>query len=132
LTTAEAAKRVLDAYHDQNLVLERKPSIELVTASNETSLRAGPAAKGETFAVQVWGLDGPVTGPEHQVRVDEQGRIRLPLIGDMDVLGKTEFDIAEEAERAYREKKLIDAPLVSLVRVKSSDQSTSPATAPAR
>ncbi|MCR6655791.1 MAG: polysaccharide biosynthesis/export family protein [Opitutus sp.] len=48
-------------------------------------------------------------------RLDSKGNIRLPLLGDVPLAGKTVRDAENTLERLYREREFLREPLVSIV-----------------
>ncbi len=66
---------------------------------------------GDQMQVQVW--DNERLSTRTRVRAD--GRLALPLLGEMRALGKSPKELARDIEGALREGKLVNAPRVTVV-----------------
>jgi polysaccharide export outer membrane protein len=66
---------------------------------------------GDALTVQVWSSDKITT----KTKVRSDGRISVPLIDDLDVVGKTPEQIAREVEQKLRNANLVTAPRVTVI-----------------
>lgn len=68
--------------------------------------------RGDLISVQVWDND-KLSAPNTRVRPD--GRIAVPLLGDVAVEGKAPEAVAREIESSLLERKLMVAPRVTVI-----------------
>ncbi len=63
-----------------------------------TTYRVG---SGDVLNVTMTGLDGPTLSSSFRARVDHAGRVDLPLVGEIDVVGKDEANVEDAIKAAY-------------------------------
>ncbi len=67
-------------------------------------------ASGDLLDIQVWGSDKLST----KARVRPDGRIAVPLVGDLVVVDRTPTEVARDLEKALRDQNILIAPRVTV------------------
>jgi len=94
------------------------------------SQEAQPAGYVREFRIGSWDvLEVSVFGEEDysdiRVRVTEYGRIKLPLLEEVDVLGLTQGELESKLNKLFVEKKLFQNPTVTVLVVERQSQRVS-------
>jgi polysaccharide export outer membrane protein len=95
----------LVALHAACASAPRSPTAPAVPDESDATL--GP---GDVFEVEVFG-EKELSGKH---RVGEDGKIGFPLVGEVEVAGKTPSQVAETLERALRDQKILREPYVNV------------------
>ncbi|MDB5297547.1 MAG: putative polysaccharide export protein, partial [Phycisphaerales bacterium] len=97
-----------------------EPNREFVTAQPPTqddlvvSATDYVISKNDLLSLEISDLGGPGTQTVKTTRVSESGNISLPFVGQIKAEGKTEFELQQAIEEAYRTANIIQRAQVSV------------------
>jgi protein involved in polysaccharide export with SLBB domain len=124
LTTIEAEAQIKKAYDRAPLFAPIDyASVRRLELGKDAAVKAGPAAAGELLEVSIPDLVGPGVQTRHLARVQEDGRIAIPMVErGVKVEGMRERDVAEAVSNAYRDAGLIERAEVFVLKVESAEE----------
>jgi protein involved in polysaccharide export with SLBB domain len=117
LTEAEAAEAVVEKYKDARLIQLPMVALVRLEGADQADVKLGPIAKGEVLRVGVSEVAGPGQVLTKTVRVDDEGRVQMPLVGPVKVEGLSENDATAAVAKRYREMNLIQSAMVTVLKV---------------
>jgi protein involved in polysaccharide export with SLBB domain len=116
LSEAAAAEAVVKRYREAHLIQNPILSLSRARSADASDVKRGPVARGDVLRVSVWELNGPGVETRKVVKVDDEGKVTLPLI-DVKVEGLREADVPAAIAKAYREQNLIAHAMVAALKV---------------
>jgi RNA polymerase sigma factor (sigma-70 family) len=116
---AEAA--ISTAYHDANLITHAQVSVEFYERGSKISILSGPFQIGDHALLDVESLEGMGVKPTKLCVVDANGAINVPVVGNVKVVGLTEFETEKAIADAYRSAQLITAAEVRVERISAKE-----------
>jgi protein involved in polysaccharide export with SLBB domain len=114
LKTAAAEKQISRAYKDENVVPNAIVNVTRVEAGSRVKHKGGPIAEGDLVAIMIDELTGAGVSTTFKVNVGEDGEVAMPLVGVLNVAGKTEAQAEQVVAAAYRDQNLLRTPIVAV------------------
>jgi protein involved in polysaccharide export with SLBB domain len=135
LSVPDANDELQDTIRRSNLTCFGPVPTKLVLAepAERTTVKWGPVRAGDTVLVRMWDLVGPNEKSAESLHVAGDGTIAVSLIGTVKVAGLTDDQIEVRLIERYREAKLIQNLITSVLRTSEGEQrqpTTPPTTAP--
>lgn len=126
LEEAAAERAIADKYRDENLITNAAVGVLKVQDERDVRVKAGPVQKGDLLRVSLIDVQAPISETTLDVRVGQDGRVGLPLVGGVAVAGRSVPDAIRDIATAYEKRKIAEYMSVWLLRIESADQSKIP------
>lgn len=118
MSLGAAEKAVGRSLKEARIVATPAVSIDRHERAAAASVTPGPIVAGDVLRVSVWEVSGPGVETLRTLHVSAAGEVGLPLLGQTKLAGLTEGAAEAAIVKAYRDARMIDRAIVSVLRVK--------------
>jgi protein involved in polysaccharide export with SLBB domain len=122
LTPAELPKVMRDACVKNMIEWGSWEDVQRLESGFHPSVRPGPVARGDLIEITLSDIFGPSTEISHHARIEEDGKIALPYVGTISVVGMDEREIVKAIVKAYHDANLIQHADVDVLKIETANQ----------